>query len=506
MKKIIFLCSGIIFPLSTLIAQVIIKGQVKCLNASVNTTKGAENVVVVPTFLPSKSTLTASRPSGYFELNTGLQLAQLQDKQVSLYTISRCTTCKDMVKRVFISEDQDRQNRDGVKSYVTIKDWKLNSNCSQAELTARRADSLIGVISKQPGQDINKVSQSSVLLGTPAFLNFLTNVVNVVGILPNAGTFKVAEMLPGDINYGQFLFASAMSQTANTGFNFSPGRDKSEAVFWNPSAIANSSRASNVSLLSNFKSNLKVGGFTCLTDRFSLGGGVIFTNQDELRSARFRQVGNPVNTVQSDSVILTLKEFAAFISPVYKVNKQLGIGLTLKSIWQNFNNPNQLFISNSRQSTFTDTAIKKQGIDVDISATYKVNPSLQLGLNVMNLAGTELYGDVFIPGQAASFLNQRSFGLGVQYKYSRFNFGADLLFTQDEFYDASLGVNYVPFNNALLSAGVAFKQLSYSFAFRMKHFRIAYINNNGALVNEQRVGKSSILNGRLHGGFVFDFN
>ena len=81
-----------------------------------------------------------------------------------------------------------------------------------------------------------------------------------------------------------------------------------------------------------------------------------------------------------------------------------------------------------------------------------------------------------------------------------------ILFTENGFYDASFGINYVPFNNALLSAGFAVKQLSYSVAFRIKHFRIAYINDNDWMVNEKRKGKSNILNGRLYGGFIFDLN
>ena len=80
-----------------------------------------------------------------------------------------------------------------------------------------------------------------------------------------------------------------------------------------------------------------------------------------------------------------------------------------------------------------------------------------------------------------------------------------MLFTGEGLYDAALGVNYVPFNNALISAGIAVKQLSYSLAFRIKHFRITYINDNGWLVNERRSGKLDILNGKLYGGFVFDF-
>jgi len=103
--------------------------------------------------------------------------------------------------------------------------------------------------------------------------------------------------------------------------------------------------------------------------------------------------------------------------------------------------------------------------------------------------------------------NQRSLGLGLVYKWQRFNVGADLLLTEDEFYDAAIGVNYVPFNNALISAGFAVKQMSYSLAFRIKNFRIAYINDNDFLVNERRESKlSGFFNGQIYGGFIFDLN
>jgi len=76
----------------------------------------------------------------------------------------------------------------------------------------------------------------------------------------------------------------------------------------------------------------------------------------------------------------------------------------------------------------------------------------------------------------------------------------------EKLYAASFGANFVPFNNTLLSAEFTVKQLSYSFAFRIKHFRIAYINDNDWMVNQKRTGKSSILNGKIYGGFIFDFN
>lgn len=507
-----FIWSGILFlaSINAIGQPLIIKGRVKCLNPTVASTKGAENILVVPTFLPSKSTVTVSRPSGYFEFNTGVPLSKLRDKQVSIYVVSRCATCKEGVKRVFISEDQDRQNRDDAKTYYTIKDWTLNTVCTQAELDALRADSLLSVISRQPGLNLDKVSASTALIGTPAFLNFLTNVISAVGVLPNAGQFEVQTIYPGNVTFGEFLFASPLSQSANTGFNFSPGRDMSEAVFWNSSAIATSRKSNNLSLLTNLKNNTKLSGFAGLSDKLSLGIGGIYTTQDELRRVGFYRLGGDRvasrDTIASDSFEIKLKEYAAFVSPSYRVNGKLSIGLTLKSIWQSFNNPDRLNISNNQQATFTDTVIKNQYFDIDLSLTYKVNPSLQIGISAMNLAGTELYADAFVPWKERPLQNQRSFGLGLSYKYQRWNFGTDVLFTQDDFYDASIGINYVPFNNAIISAGLAVKQLSYSLAFRMKHFRIAYINDNDFLNNQKRQGKSGILNGNIHGGFVFDFD
>ncbi|MEP6750029.1 MAG: hypothetical protein ABJB86_19980 [Bacteroidota bacterium] len=505
MKNIIIFCVLLLFIGNTYGQPLIIKGKITCLNQNANSTKGAENVIVVPTFLPAKSAITVTRPAGYFEFNTGVPITTLQDKTVTIYVISRCTSCKEIARRVFISEDQDRQNRDDTKKYVTVKDWMLNADCEKAQLKPFAADSLLNAVVKQPAQDLDKVSAATALTGAPAALNFLTNLVAVVAAAP-AGNFQLQKLLPGKIHYGNFLLASPLMQSANTGFNFSPSRDMSEAVFWNPSAIANSRKPNNISLLTNLKNNIKAGGYARLTDKISLGGGFIYTKQDEFRNSFFINTDNIANPAKEvDSLSMKLREFAAFISPVYKVNKQFSIALTIKSIWQNFNVPYKVFATDA--SDIVDTSIKKQHIDIDISATYKINSSFQLGINFMNLAGTKLYADAFVPGQAIKPMQtQRSAGLGLLYKWQRLNVGADALFTEDGFYDATFGANYVPFNNALISAGFAVKQLSYSLAFKIKYFRIAYINDNNWMVNEKRKGKSGILNGKIYGGFVFDLN
>ena len=489
--------------------DLIIKGKVRCINQNPNSTKGAENIIVVPTFMPSRATITHSLPSGYFEFNTGVPISKLQDKMVSIYVISGCTGCKEVAKRVFISEDQDRQNRDDTKRYVTVKDWMLNTNCQKAELMPFAADGVLKLVIQQPGQNLENVSATSALVGAPAFLNFLTTISPVVGVLPNFGDFTLHSFNPGKINYGEFLLASPLSHSANTGFNFAPSRDLSEAMFWNPSAIAFRNKSHNISLLTNFRNNVKLGGFFRINEKISVAAGGIYTVQDERRKSVFAllPVNDPPFLLDVDSTKMNLKEYAAFLSPVYKVNNNFSLAITLKSVWQEFNIPAALSISNEGIGTFTNTNIKKQHFDVDFSATYKVTNALQAGLNLMNLAGTELYADAYVPGQPNIPVQmQRSLGLGLDYKWQRFNVGADMLFTNDGLYDAALGVSYVPFNNALLSAGFAVKQLSYSLAFRIKHFRIAYINDNDWLVNERRKGKSAIFNGRIYGGFIFDLN
>ncbi len=112
---------------------------------------------------------------------------------------------------------------------------------------------------------------------------------------------------------------------------------------------------------------------------------------------------------------------------------------------------------------FKDDTIKKQNFDVDFSLSYKITSFLQAGVSVMNVANTKLYADMFVPGSSnKSYVNQRAYGFGLCYKLGRFNIGADALFTDKKFYDASVGLNYVPFNNGLIAAGYAFNQQRFS--------------------------------------------
>jgi hypothetical protein len=487
----------------------VFKGTVKCMiTDDEHATRGAKNVIVVPGFMPQKSGMTAEQ--GYFEVNTGLPLEKLQDKYVELYFVSSCKPCEKKAS-VFISADQVRtivRPNGTILSYITVPTIRMNAGCKQTELDPLQSDELLTKIEGRPGEDLGRVSSLNVVTAPPALLNFITSGIALPGVA-GAGFFPVdnAPALPGPIQgYGKFLWASPMVLSANAGFNFSPGRDLSEAAFWNPSALAG--KPSAVSVFTNFKNNVKLSVFKRLSDRFTLGAGAIYTRQQEYRPTVYP--GLPGNDTVSS--LRTLQEYAAFLSAAYKINARLSMGLTVKSIWQRFNMPVSLLISETPDFTqYNDTTVKRQRFDADLSVSYAITSALKAGLNFMNLTGTHLYADPFAPPkqtpaqQDIPYRQLRSLGAGLCYGWKQFNIGTDALFTSAGLYDLTFGANWIPFNNALASAGFACKQKSYMLGFKWKQFRISYIDDNGLMASDKNPGRSKFLNGRIFSGAMFNF-
>ncbi len=508
MKKILHLVALFLFISTSAFCQdiLVLKGTVKCyIEQNELSTKGAQNVIVVPGPIPAKTGMTG--PQGYYEINTAMPLQKLDGKYVVVYYLSSCKQCEKK-KNIFISEDQVKPSGDKKLSYLTVQTMLMNAGCKNTELKPMQSDSIYNVFVKQPAEDLDKVSNLNVLTASPGLLNLLTNLVTVAAV-SNAGAF-LADTLglgPGKIKYGNFLFASPMNLSGNTGFNFSPSRDYSEAVFWNPAALANTYQKGGLNLFTNLKNNVKLSGFVKVNDKFVIGAGGIYTYQDNFRKTRFKNAANPSNTISIDSHFQKLKEYAAFLAPAYKINNMISVGAAIKSIWQNFNVPDSLQINvNPNRNDFFDRTISKQHFDVDISANINATRSFRIGINAMNLAGTKLYADAFpARKKIVSMRNLRSVGLGLCYKYKQFNFGADALYAENDLYDVSVGVNYIPFNNAMLAGGFAFKQQSYSFSFKWKQFKLSYVNDNDLMINEKRKGKINLLQGRLYSGFAFAF-
>ncbi len=508
MKTILFFAVVFSALAGTATAQdVVIKGTLRCTNNGVTTsTRGAVNIIIIPSFNPSAAVATNTTPQGFFQINTGWDAKALRDKDVTLYIITKCSSCKK-IQRVFISEDLDKRNTDPTKMYVTVKGWKIIENCTQAELPDILSEQLLDSAHRLPAQDISGKAPGSQAMSPVSFINLFTKLVTPVAGGGDNGYYKAVSIPPGKIRYGNFLHSSPITNTDNTGFNFSPSRNLSEAVFWNAAAIANSPKPNNVSLLANFKNNIKLSGYQHISKRFYVGLGGIYTKQDQYRKVIYSQV--PLETTFAFSHREKLEEFAAFIASAYKINNNISAGISIKSVWQNFNNPKKgaLVFDNVSQIFFRDDdTINRQNFDVDLSLNYKITNFLQAGVSVMNVADTKLYADQFIADSAnQTFINQRAYGIGLCYKSGRLNVGVDALLTDKEFYDASIGVNYVPFNDGLIAAGYAFKQESFSVSFRLKNFKIAYINDNNLVINDVKLAKSKVFDGKIYSGFVFDF-
>lgn len=480
----------------------VLQGRVWCLNHQTsNSTSGVENIIVIPGFLPQKSTLTGANPKGYYEINTGIPVKKLEGKIVKLYLVSRCSHCRKLTNAVFVSADQANK-RGSPPGYLPVDAWKINAVCQEVELDPAGADATLQKFLTQPAEDLEKLTAASALVAPTSVLSLIAKVVTVAPVV-NLGKFEAERFQDsGKIRLGQFLAASAMFQTLNQGFNFSPWRNLSEAVFYNPSALVNSVKPYQISGFTNTKNIGKLSGYLTVNDRLLLAAGGIYTRQDEFRTVEFKNLNET-----ADNFVFKAKEYAAFLSPVYRLSDKLSVAVTAKLMGQSFNAPDSVDIQQDPNiNIFKDQKISRHVVDADVSLTYQVHPSLQFGLNAMNLAGSKLYNRAFVATESyRSYRNQRAVGAGLCYKYKRLNVGADVLFTEDEFFDAAFGVNYIPLNNVLLSGGVAVKQESYSLAVQLKHFRIGYIYDNNWLLNEERPGKSVFTKGRIYSGFAFNF-
>lgn len=496
------LCTG------TAIAQpLVLHGRVWCLNQlNANSTSGVENIVVVPGFLPQKSTLTVSNPRGYYQINTGIDLRKLEGKSIRLYVVSKCSQCGKSTNTVFVSADQ--ANKRGTPAgHLAVDPWKINAVCTTVELDPLRAEGLLREFVQQPTEDLDKMTGATALVAPSSLLSLIAKVVAVVPA-PNVGEFSAQRFLDsGKIKLGQALFASAMYQTSNMGFNFSPWRNLSEAVFYNPSALANSPAAGGISGFTNTRNLGKLSGFVSLSENLRLAAGGIYTRQNEFRAVDYNGQGFGLVI---DSFLLDVTEYAAFLAPVLSVNDKLNVAVTAKYLRQAWNAPDSLFIRNPSGDVFTnefrDQQTARSAFDADVSLTYNLHPSLQVGLNAMNVAGTKLHGRTFVAGEPTRrYVNQRAVGLGLCYRQKRLNIGADLLYANGELFDVAAGINYIPLNNILLSGGAAFRQGSYSLAARFKHFLVGYIYDNNWLVKEKRPGRSVFTQGRIYSGFSFLF-
>ncbi|HEY1021148.1 MAG TPA: hypothetical protein VGE06_02490, partial [Flavisolibacter sp.] len=68
-KKWSGLLALLIVVVSVSAQPLVLQGRIWCLNHQAsNSTSGVENIIVIPGFLPQKSTITGANPKGYYEI------------------------------------------------------------------------------------------------------------------------------------------------------------------------------------------------------------------------------------------------------------------------------------------------------------------------------------------------------------------------------------------------------------------------------------------------------
>ena len=200
MKTTIFFIATLVLLNGVVSAQdVIIKGTLRCMNNGIATsTRGAVNIIIIPSFNPKAAVATTTTPQGFFQVNTGWDAKDLKDKDVSLYIITKCSSCK-RVERIFISEDLDKRNTDPTKLYVTVKGWKLLENCQNAELPDILSEQLLDSAHRLPPEDISGKAPGSPALGPVSFINLFQKLVTAAATA-NVGLFKVTAVYPGKVS------------------------------------------------------------------------------------------------------------------------------------------------------------------------------------------------------------------------------------------------------------------------------------------------------------------
>lgn len=282
------------------------------------------------------------------------------------------------------------------------------------------------------------------------------------------------------------MFSLALDGVAgNPGFQFSPTRNISDAVFFNSSAIA-FSPYNQVNILSDIDEFSLVSSTFNLSDAYGIGIGALYLDREENRTAL-----TEINESASSS--FRSEEWGAFLSLSRKISNDMSVGLTVKYLSQSIEAPDKIEKrtidpGNGELDIYyflLKDKLEEEQYDFDISGTYQINKRFQFGLSVMNIAGAELLTD------DDEYFQLRSVGIGLSYKYRRVHLGTDIIAYQEGETDFSVGINIVPFSNAEINFGYgsAFQTIVAGAKYRILKFGGLYISPTYRfLVNDEFEG------------------
>ena len=172
------------------------------------------------------------------------------------------------------------------------------------------------------------------------------------------------------------------------------------------------------SLTSDFSTYLRSGTVVPFSNGFSLGLGLIWHRQVEVRSATYG-----INSTSIENEFIK-NENAISVSMGKQLTRNTSIGLAVKNIYQHDDLPSHIDITTM---TFTDDStrtsqeiikntFRKSITDFDISMSHTLAPHAKLGLNLMNINGSKIHTNT-------SEESLRALGVGVVLLDERFNYG-----------------------------------------------------------------------------------
>jgi len=460
-----------------------IRGTIICYEEGENENT-AGNIIIVPYKQLDKATL--SQANGFYVIP--FRTLDLLDKTLTLHYLNTSNVITS--SRIFISEE----------NLITIGNIKVaqlpttylpkNFFCELIEKDFIVLEKQLQLIrSEDPALKANKTLYQT--LAGPTLLGGLAAVGGGLGGGGAAGPgktiniveFDITDISPQKTEPGLFLDFSNNTLSRNIGFNFSPNRNLGESVFWNPSVVSFSHYNQINFTYAELSSSVQYFQYAIvgkITSTIGLGLGVINMKQEEIRVA----------TYNSGSIIsrkFLTQENALYFSGSYKYDEFFSLGLALKTITQSVQKPNKVIFEYELDQSNQQWTLSRQYIsvsepervfyDLDLSATYKFNKKIQLGMNIMNIAGSKLYT------KNNQRKNIRTLGLGILYRVSRINIGADFTQPENGANELSLGVDYIPLNNMRLRAGFTTSYDTFIIGTEYKFFRYTY--RSGSIFNNE---------------------
>jgi len=453
LKVLVFLSLPLIFPQLSFSEMITLRGTVVCEREKSRGPRPAKYILVYPEQFFRESKLTAK--NGAYRLR--LPKLEAIDREISIEYRNSKEKLEEREHSLFISEE-DMINLERVELKAECKDVEHLRKVMSRELKSAKE----GKYAHKKKRGLDYASGGGFLAGL--FGGSLSGVgATALGSVAGAATATTAQVTsisPSRLKKGRLLSYSRSLFSSNTGFNTTPKRNMSEAVFWNASAIS-MSYFDQVSASWVFDPQfLRFSGTYRIKDSFGVGIGALFLEQEEERSARVKNpCCVPTDTTSLDN--FKAKEQGIFLSASLRLKgvakDRISLGITGKQLVQNIEIPLNIVPLRRTNGVLNITSIKRQEkrttYDFDLSSTFKLSKKTTLGANILNVAGKKLLDEDDLVIGKTQKISQREFAVGVVHQLKRVQLASEVFYREEEGTDIAVGVNYVPLNSAQIQAG-----------------------------------------------------